>query len=94
MNEEESNAWLEQLREIILTYNTNRISDPFLAWFREQDHANAFRNQFERILIILIARALCFRGMIMRCLRSMHFVGKENNSFRRKPLVAYSKKIA
>jgi hypothetical protein len=55
MNEDASTEWVEQLREIILTYNTNRISDPFMAWFREHDHANAFRNQFKRILIILIA---------------------------------------
>jgi len=46
--------WKDSLREIIWEYNKHRISDPFMAWFRQRDEEKAFANVFERILIILI----------------------------------------
>jgi endonuclease III len=46
--------WLDQFGNIILHYNEKRISDPFMAWFREQNRKGGFANNFERILMILI----------------------------------------
>ena len=49
-----NNEWLDRFRNIILRYNEQRISDPFMAWFREQNQKGALASDFERILIILI----------------------------------------
>ena len=46
--------WMDRFRNVILRYNEKRISDPFMAWFREQDRNGTFASTFERILIILI----------------------------------------
>jgi len=46
--------WMAQFRNVILRYNEQRISDPFMAWFREQDSKGTFTSTFERILIILV----------------------------------------
>ena len=49
-----SEDWLDHFRNIVLRYNEHRISDPFMAWFREQDRNGLFTNNFERTLIVLI----------------------------------------
>lgn len=46
--------WIAQFREIVLAYNRQRISDPFMEWFRLQDRLGLFTNNLERILAILI----------------------------------------
>jgi len=50
----EDKEWMNQFRNIILSYNKQRISDPFMSWFREQDEKGVFANNFERVLMILI----------------------------------------
>ena len=49
-----NNEWLDRFRNIILRYNKKRISDPFMAWFREQNQKGVLASNFERILIILV----------------------------------------
>jgi hypothetical protein len=54
MAREPDHEWMKRFREIILAYNENRISDPFMIWFRQKDSAKFFVDDFERVLVILI----------------------------------------
>jgi hypothetical protein len=54
MSMEYSEKWLSEFRRIILQYNENRVSDPFMDWFRDKDKAGFFVTDFERVLAILI----------------------------------------
>ena len=49
-----TNEWVTRFRDIVLQYNEERISDPFMTWFRKQNQQGAFTNAFERTLIVLI----------------------------------------
>ena len=46
--------WLQEFRDVIIQYNENRTSDPFMDWFRDKDKEGFFASDFERVLVILI----------------------------------------
>lgn len=46
--------WLKEFRNIITGYSRNRAPDPFMTWFRERDSEGFFKNDYERVLVILI----------------------------------------
>lgn len=49
-----SEAWLSAFRKIIFDYENDRAPDPFMIWFTEKDSQNFFKNDFERVLVVLI----------------------------------------
>ena len=54
MTEEHSDDWLQSFRNIILSYTQNRAPDPFMTWFRKKEEEGFFKDDYKRVLSILI----------------------------------------